>query len=89
MPVLLLGALPAQIPVVRSTTHYPQDYGLWLRLAATGCIQLRIAEHRAKFARAQQLRPRCTAQPSAFPKLNVAGSNPVARSNTTRALGAG
>jgi hypothetical protein len=44
VPVLLLGALPAQIPVVRSTTHYPQDYGLWLRLMATTCIQLRTAE---------------------------------------------
>ena len=55
---------------------------LWT--TACGCIQLRTAEHRAKFARVQQLRPRCTARPSAFPKLNVAGSNPVARSNSRR-----
>jgi len=84
VPVLLRHALLVHISVVRTTTHYLSEYGLWLRLAATGCIQLRTAEHRAKFARVQQLRPRCTARPSAFPKLNVAGSNPVARSKASR-----
>ena len=69
---------------MRTTTHYLSEYGLWLRLAATDCNQLRTAKHRAKFARVQQLRPRCTVRPSAFPKLNVAGSNPVARSSPSR-----
>lgn len=55
-----MSAPSAPATVLRSTTHQPSDYGLWLRLAAMGYFSLRTAEDRDRLARVPQLRHLCT-----------------------------